>query len=372
MLKQAVGVFLFVVSIFFSGPLYSQQASITVDSAVRMWRANQFKFNMQIDSAIIAVACQSSNSFSDVTCGSSFAKVKRNNGMKTESNDTINMDSCQRLIGLAEDFDAANEFTLEFDTAKYAIEHCVNTDPVAARQAVGHLSIATNQDGNGPLPQGWVIERNYLLSLFQLRPGDGSWLCGICNQLIGCMSDGDNDTSWQQVDSSTNRGLSLVYWLIHNSPCAQYGTNDTETYVGSRQSEYESYLSWPNLNRDSVPFDTTIYTMQQLGLDSVLKYFGLLGVSEGTAPSIISNATVYPNPTGAGAVISFGIAREAYVSINLFDVLGHQVSSASYEGVAEPGDLSVPISLQGLQSGTYFARIQTTFGEVQTVKLVKE
>ncbi len=112
--------------------------------------------------------------------------------------------------------------------------------------------------------------------------------------------------------------------------------------------------------------------MHDLGLDSVLKYFGMLGVSEGTAPSIISNATAYPNPTGEGTVISFGIAREAYVAINLYDVLGHQVSSSGFGSVVEPGNLSVPISLVGLPSGTYFARIQTTYGEAQTVKLVKE
>ncbi len=189
----------------------------------------------------------SASSFSDVTCGSSLAKVKRKNGMKIESLDTLSVDSCQRLLGLAEDFDAENEFSLEFDTAKYTIEHCVNIDPVDARGAVGKMSIGTNLGGNGPLPQGWVNERTYLLSLFQLRPSDGLWLCGICNQLLGSMSDGDNDTSWQQVDSSTNRGLSLMYWLIHNSPCSNFGTKDSQGYVDSRQSEYESYLNWPGL-----------------------------------------------------------------------------------------------------------------------------
>jgi hypothetical protein len=367
-MKKELSLIFVIAASMFSGALSAQRSPITVDSAVRRWRAEQFKWNMQIDSAIIAVA---RSSYGGVTCGGSFAGTKHGHGAKTPNVDT-SADSCQMMINWALTFDQENEFTQEFDTAKYIIQHCVNSNTSVALEAVGRMSIATNQGGGGPLPQAWINERNYLLALFQLRPGDGSWLCGICNQLIGCMSDGDIDTSWQQVDSSTNRGLSLVYWLIHNSPCSQYGTNDTETYVGSRQSEYESYLSWPNLNRDSVPFDTTIYTMQQLGLDSVLKYFGMLGVNEGTAPSIITNPTAYPNPTGEGTVISFGIAREAYVAINLYDVLGHQVSTAGFGGVVEPGNLSVPISLVGLPAGTYFARIQTTYGETQTVKLVKE
>jgi photosystem II stability/assembly factor-like uncharacterized protein len=48
------------------------------------------------------------------------------------------------------------------------------------------------------------------------------------------------------------------------------------------------------------------------------------GVSESDT-SILSNATANPNPTGEGTIISFGISKETYVKIELFDVLGHEV-----------------------------------------------
>jgi hypothetical protein len=103
-----------------------------------------------------------------------------------------------------------------------------------------------------------------------------------------------------------------------------------------------------------------------------LKYAALLGVNEGNMPSIITNATAYPNPTGEGTVVSFGVSRETYVTIGLFDILGHQVTSPTFGGVVESGNLSVPLTLQGLPSVTYFARIMTTYGEVQTVRIVME
>ncbi len=93
---------------------------------------------------------------------------------------------------------------------------------------------------------------------------------------------------------------------------------------------------------------------------------------ETTLATPLVQASCSPNPAGNNFVITFSASMEGRVIINLYDVLGHQVSSAGFEGVAEPGNLSVPMSLQGLASGTYFARIQTTYGEAQTVKLVKE
>ncbi|HEY3874695.1 MAG TPA: T9SS type A sorting domain-containing protein [Candidatus Kapabacteria bacterium] len=87
---------------------------------------------------------------------------------------------------------------------------------------------------------------------------------------------------------------------------------------------------------------------------------------------IIINASASPNPTGTGTVLTFGTAKEAYVIVNLYDVLGHTAGTAHFEGSIEPGNHSIPLSLIGLPPGTYFARIQTTYAEVQSVKIVKE
>jgi hypothetical protein len=256
-----------------------------------------------------------------------------------------------------------------YDTLRAFVQSCAtsNTNPVPA-SAFSLMSDDVQQGGDGPSPQCYQDYQSWLLSAFAWNPGNAQYFCADVHALMGTVGI-TPDTDWQESNTNNNRGMSVLYWILHNPLCTN--GDDSELYQNSRLSQKETYLNWPGLNRDSVPLDTTIYTMQQLGLDSVLKYAGLLGVSNNT-PSIISSATAYPNPTGEGTVISFGIAREAYVSINLYNVLGHQVSTAGFGGVVEPGNLSVPISLVGLPSGTYFARIQTTYGEAQTVKLVKE
>ncbi len=230
------------------------------------------------------------------------------------------------------------------------------------------MGSADNLVQNGALgaaPGCWEQNLQWLLSVLPLRQ-DAQWFCADVFAIMGSLDD-EPDTNYQQRNTEGNRGMSVLNWLIHNPACNNSGLD--QLYLNSRGSQISTWLD--TQDTDSVKLDTTIYTMQQLGLDSVLKYAGLLSVSNNT-PSIISNATAYPNPTGEGTVISFGIAREAYVSITLYDVLGHQVSTAGFGGVVEPGNLSVPMSLQGLPAGTYFARIQTTYGEAQTVKLVKE
>jgi hypothetical protein len=256
------------------------------------------------------------------------------------------------------------QWTEAYDTNQYFVEHCYTNQYAAG--AMGSANNLVQNGALGPAPGCWEQNLQWLLSVLPLRH-DAQWFCDDVGAIMGSLDD-EPDTNYQQRNTEGNRGMSVLYWLIHNPACDNSGLN--QLYVNSRGSQISTWLDTQDTSK--VPLDTTIYTMQQLGLDSVLKYAALLGVNEGNAPSIISNATAYPNPTGEGTVVSFGISREAYVSIGLFDILGHQVTSPSFGGVVEPGNLSVPLTLQGLSSGTYFARIMTTYGEAQTVKIVKE
>ena len=257
------------------------------------------------------------------------------------------------------------KYAASYDTLKEFVERCPTN--IYAPGAFGSMAGDVGYGGDGPFPGCLLDFRQWLLSALSWNPYSPTYFCTDVHAIMQTF--GTTDTGWAAGNKVTNEGMSVLYWLLHNPFCDN--SSDSQLYVNGRGSQEEEWFNWPGLDTATTPLDTTIYTMHQLGLDSVLKYAGLLGVSSNT-PSIISNATAYPNPTGEGTVISFGIAREAYVSINLYNVLGHQVSSAGFGGVVEPGNLSVPMSLVGLPSGTYFARIQTTYGEAQTVKLVKE
>jgi hypothetical protein len=271
--------------------------------------------------------------------------------------------SCQHSYNVSSLLQAAGQYAAAYDTSMAFVERCP-TDPHASF-AFGDMAGDVGNGGNGPYPGALTSFRQWLISALPWNTNSPDYFCSDVFAIMQTFS--TTDTAWAAGNTVQNEGLSVLYWLQQNPLCfSSYGS---QLYINSRGSQKRGWLDTQDTS--TTPLDTTIYTMQQLGLDSVLKYAGLLGVSNNT-PSIIINASAYPNPTGEGTVISFGIAREAYVAINLYDVLGHQVSTEGFGGVVEPGNLSVPISLVGLPSGTYFARILTAYGEVQSVKLVKE
>jgi hypothetical protein len=210
----------------------------------------------------------------------------------------------------------------------------------------------------------FIETRRWLESVLYLNTTAPSYFC-LCVADIGATFQSVSDTSETLTWKDQNCGLAIGKWLWENDP--QCDTQDLKrAYNATRSSQREDWL-----NDTSVLYDTTLPTMAQLGLDTVLEKHLLLSLSK-PPQGYITNATASPNPLNTGTIIFFGISKEAYVKIEVFDLLGNRVSSSGFESLFEPGNKAVPISLQGLPAGTYFARIVTAYGEVQTVKLVKD
>ena len=248
------------------------------------------------------------------------------------------------------------------DSVKQFIETCYNSPDAPS---TFNLFSASLQQLAGADTSLW------LESVLYLNTTNPEYFCKCVEAISGTFhspSDTSEELYWKQM----NRGLAIGEWLVQNTTCdtpwIQNGIN------GARSSQYSDWL-----NDTMVPLDTTLPPLDsiQQGLKELLeKHFLYADVPE-NFHGILSNATANPNPTGEGTVISFGISKEAYVKIELFNVLGERVPASGdrgpgFESLFEPGNKSVPLSLAGLPSGTYYARILTAYGEVQSVKLVKE
>jgi hypothetical protein len=235
------------------------------------------------------------------------------------------------------------------------------------------MSTDVQNDAIGSSPDCWTEFRQWLLNVLPLRH-DAGWFCADVNAISGTFSDaagsGNADSLSLITLENTNKSLAVLQWLIQNPLCNNPGLQ--EEYINTRGSQRSAWINTQDTSL--VKLDTTLPSMHDLGLDSVLKYAALLGVQSVQPESIISSAFAIPNPTTSdGVVISFTTSREAYVKLDIYDLLGVEVSSSSNFGnVLEAGNHQVPMSLAGLPSGTYYVRIMTTYGEVQTVKIVKE
>ena len=261
-----------------------------------------------------------------------------------------------------------SEWQAAFDTLKRFVERCPH-DP-NADHAFLQIGSALSRTSGGNTDASRSSYLSWLESVLYLNTIDPEYFCACVTQISGTLQL-PHDTTPGNVSRATNITLAVWQWLLQNTSC------DTpflwQDYEQSRQTQRAQWLN----NPDAYKLDTTLPTMQQLGLDTLLaKHFLYMGVSEKPGPNIITSVTASPNPLQGGTTLTFGMNQDAYVKIELFDVMGRVPGSGDrgpgFEQFFTAGNHSVAVSLSGLASGTYYARVSTSFGESQTVKLVKE
>ena len=300
---------------------------------------------------------------SDATCPTSAGHAvthpkEKNMPMSMASGSGNNCDS---LRSKASRYLYLHEYQQANDTIKHFIEVCYNDPnaPLQFQNFIASLGPLTTDDTSL-----WLEGRQWLESVLYLNTTTPEYFCKCVEAIAGTYNSPSDSTEslwWKEM----NRGLAIDQWLVDHTTCDTPGLQNG--IYGARASQYSDWL-----NDTTVPLDTFEPSMHDLGLDTLLARHFLFGVSEEKTQSIILSATASPNPVNTGTVITFGINQEAYVKINLFDILGQEITSPGYEGLFQPGNHAIPLSLQGLPGGTYYARILTAYGSVATVKLVKE
>jgi hypothetical protein len=76
----------------------------------------------------------------------------------------------------------------------------------------------------------------------------------------------------------------------------------------------------------------------------------------------------YPNPFNPATVISYSVAENSFISLNVYDVLGNEIIELVSE-VKEPGTYSVSFDASALSSGIYFYRLKAN-GYSVTKKMI--
>jgi hypothetical protein len=87
---------------------------------------------------------------------------------------------------------------------------------------------------------------------------------------------------------------------------------------------------------------------------------GVTPVPEG-CPVEFSLAQNYPNPFNPETVINYFIARDGWLTLKIFDILGREIGTLA-EGFQEAGAHRVTFQAGGLASGVYLYRLQTEDG----------
>ncbi len=293
-----------------------------------------------------------------VDCGSSREETKKKKDQPQSILDTI---SCQGLFNEALSYEDNQMWQMCFDTSKYFIEQCPFNF-----YAPGTFGVASNALSQMPgQPQQELPFRQWLESVLYLNTVNPEYFCADVEQIGGTFSYFGND--WDSELAVTNEGLAVTKWLIDSGGC-----NTSELQGEFDQGRSNEYQAW--LLDTTRPYDTTLPSMHDLGLDSILsRQAQYLGVNPPQRfQVVVPEFSVSENPFTKTTDLRFTLSELAYLTIQTFDVTGRPVFGNDMRQAYGSGDHTVPIDLTNLAAGTYYLRIALGMGEVKTVKLVKE
>ena len=100
---------------------------------------------------------------------------------------------------------------------------------------------------------------------------------------------------------------------------------------------------------------------------------GTVGVAKGPV-SVVKEFALdqnYPNPFNPSTSISYQVSKEEFVSIKVYDLLGHEVATLVNE-VKHAGSYSTGWNASGMCSGIYFYKMQaSSFSAMRKMLLLK-
>jgi hypothetical protein len=212
----------------------------------------------------------------------------------------------------------------------------------------------------------WLRYRNWLESVLYLNTVDPEYFCQCVGALSSTFSQ-SSDTTAALRSKATNRALAVIKWLLDNTKCDTSGNQ--YTYQSGRREQRRQWL----IDTNAYALDTTLPSMHDLGIDSLLNLHFTKGVNP-TAyyADILLSFEVSANPLKRSTTLRFVADRSVYLRSEVYDELGRMVVGDGAGKVFEPGRHELPIDLTGRASGVYYLRVSLGDGETRTIKLVKK
>ncbi len=214
---------------------------------------------------------------------------------------------------------------------------------------------------------GWTT--NYTLGADVQTPASAAITAGIYDFTITvyASSSTSNDVRWNLAKEGGGYSITGKLTDTH-SPLAATMFNSINFAISGNAST--TGLNLTNVKVDFVPVASIpITATPQI----------VAGVEQNgtTVPAVFGLSQNYPNPFNPSTTIGYDIAKPAYVTVRVYDVLGRMVAQL-VDGVQTPSSYSVRWNAAGLSSGTYLYRIDArnidgsgTFSSVKKLILMK-
>ncbi len=294
-----------------------------------------------------------------VDCGAPLPLYKtKKKSPKTLSFLNLDTSTCQYKFSLGDADDQAGEYLQAVNELEWYVETCYDS---GAAQAFGDLPGAVGAMGGDT--SRFTTFREWLKTVLWLGPMYPNYYCNCAQDMY---------ESYEGIDAgrNLNAALAVIRYLDSSGRC-NWDADENEYLAMRHQIWLDTVGGLHKGDTTDFPEDTTLPTIDDLGLQ-ILR--GPLAVVQNVSPSPsgISGLTASENPFVKETTISFTTGEYAYISFQVFDVLG-RVLQGDYKGsVQSPGSYSFTVDGTNWPPGPYYARITTPLGETRTIKLVKE
>ncbi len=235
------------------------------------------------------------------------------------------------------------------DTLKLFIEKCAVSDPTSY-QAFPSLSDAVGY--YNPKDQTRFDEfRSWLISVLYLNTTNPAYFCS-------CM--GAIATTYQ-VGKYYPLGALAVLNYVRTFHRECWGAGNDRAFTNDSIDDFQSGYD-----------PTHLPSLDSLGLGILLHNNGVVSPSQPLPSVYLSSFTSNPNPFIKETTLEFTLNRMAYVQVAVYDELGKLVWGDGRGSSLEACTHQIHLDGSAFPSGVFYARISTGFGEVKTLKLVKE
>ena len=166
------------------------------------------------------------------------------------------------------------------------------------------------------------------------------------------------------------KAMQAILKYVHDSgKCELYFSDYEEILAGLRKRQYEFYIDTCK-DTSVTPFDTTwLPTIDDIDM-SILRG-PQNSVSHATHESRLGELIATCNPFTDILELKYRLDKSAMVRIDIFDELGRSVYGEGI-GYKPSGEYRITIAGSSWASGAYYARLSTSGGEVQTIKMIKQ
>jgi hypothetical protein len=235
-----------------------------------------------------------------------------------------------------------------YDSLRLYIEKCAAKDDESFRafNSLGTAVFLYSPDDT----LRFARYREWLISVLYLNTSFYYYYCRVLLAIAGTYGS-DRDPETRHL-----AGMAVLDYVRHQSQC--YGDNLDSVFKDD--SLYAIVKGWD---------PTKLPSLDSLGLGFLLK--GEVKAPTDRGPTYIASFTANPNPFREEVALQFKLNRTSYISIEIFNLLGRVIWESKGRTFTD-GSHELSVEAQSLPEGTLYARITTGFGEVKTVKLVKE